>query len=130
MDELSFLTVRSVHAVHNAKTEGMASLVVIPLRICRRRTNTFVRTPTNVHVKARRNAAAGRNVHVRRGTNMNFTYGCTGLPLIMTNSTGTANIVHSTISTTPYELLLGVLTAGTPYLLLRPSLRPVLSSEF
>ena len=79
----------------------MISLVIIPLRICRRRTKNFGRTPTNVHVKARRNDAAGRNVHVRRGTNMNFTYGCTGPPLIMTNSTAnivhsTANIVHST----------------------------------
>ena len=36
---------------------GMASLVIIPLRICRRRTKNFARTPTNVHVKARRNNA-------------------------------------------------------------------------
>ena len=50
----------------------MTSLVIIPLRIYRRRTKNFARTPTNVHVKARRNDAAGRNVHVRRGTNMNI----------------------------------------------------------
>ena len=88
----------------------MASLVIIPLRICRRRTKNFGRTPTNVHVKTRRNAATGRNVHVRRGMNMNIqpmVVRATKPPLIMTNST--ANIVHSIISMTPYELLLGVL---------------------
>jgi len=60
--------------------ELLCSTVIIPLRICRRRTKIFVRTPTNVHT-------------------------------IMTNLT--ANIVHSVISMTPYELLLGVAAAGT-----------------
>ncbi len=70
----------------------------------------FLTYPTNVHVKARRNDATGRNVHVRRhrDTNMKIqpmVVRATKPPLIMTNST--ANIVHSIISMTPYELLLG-----------------------